>query len=95
MDVADPAVGSFQEIDADVYTVPAVANGLILRVVSASTQISGLRHGDSTDTWTPDVGGGTHIQAAIGINDSNVWDEYIEHPAVDVTIAAYTITIAN
>ena len=77
--VADPATGSFQEIDADTYPVPAVANGLILRVTSTGDdRISGIRHGDSTDTWTPDVGGGTHIQAAIGINDSNVWDEYIE-----------------
>ena len=32
--VADPATGSFQEIDADTYSVPAVANGLILRVTS-------------------------------------------------------------
>lgn len=94
--VSDPATGSFQEIDADTYAVPAVANGLILRVTSASNdRISGLRHGDSTDTWTPDVGGDTHIQAAIGINDSNVWDEYIEDAEVDVTIAAYTRTITN
>ena len=94
--VVDPATGSFQEIDADSYTVPAIATGLILRVVSTDADyISGLRHGDSTDSWTPDVGGGTHIQAAIGINDSNVWDEYIEYADVDVTIAAYTITIAN
>ena len=96
LNVADPATGSFQEIDADGYAVPTVANGLILRVVSTdSDYISGLRHGDSTDSWTPDVGGGTHIQAAIGINDSNVWDEYIQHADVDVTIAAYTRTIAN
>ena len=94
--VVDPATGSFQELDADSYTVPAIATGLILRVVSTDADyISGLRHGDSTDSWTPDVGGGTHIQAAIGINDDNVWDEYIEDAAVDVTIAAYTITIAN
>ena len=94
--VADPATGSFQEIDADTYSVPAVANGLILRVTSTGDdRISGIRRGDSTDTWTPDVGGGTHIQAAIGINDSNVWDEYIEDAEVDVTIAAYTRTVAN
>jgi len=94
--VADPATGSFQEIDADDYGVPAAANGLILRVVSiGGDEISGLRHGDSTDSWTPDVGGGTHIQAGIGINESNVWDEYIEDTDVDVTIAAYTITIPN
>ena len=94
--VADPANGSFQEIDADTYSVPAVANGLILRVTSTGdARISGIRRGDSTDTWTPDVGGGTHIQAAIGINDSNVWDEYIEDAEVDVTIAAYTRNVAN
>ena len=97
VDVADPATGPpFQELDADDYAVPAVANGLIFRVVSTGRdEISGLRHGDSTDAWTPDVGGDTHIQAAIGINDSNVWDEYIGDTDVDVTIAAYTITIAN
>ena len=96
LSVSDPATGSFQELDADTYTVPAVANGLILRVVSASNdRISGLRHGDSTDAWTPDIGGGTHIQAAIGINDDNVWDEYIENSEVDVSIAAYTRTVAN
>jgi len=94
--VSDPVTGSFQEIDADSYSVPAVANGLILRITSTGDdRISGLRHGDSTDTWTPDVGGGTHIHAAIGINDSNVWDEYIEDAEVDVTIAAYTRTVAN
>jgi len=40
-------------------------------------------------------GWGTHIQTAIGISDSNVWDEYIEDVEVDVTIAAYTRTVAN
>ena len=93
--VTDPAIGSFEELDADDYTVPAVANGLILRMVSSSSQIAALRHGDSTDSWTPEVASDTHIQAAIGINDSNVWDEYIESNDVDVTIAGYTITIAN
>ena len=94
--VTDPATGSFQAIDADTYAVPAVADGLILRVVRTDADyISGLRHGDSTDAWAPDVGTGTHIQAAIGINDSNAWDEYIGHADVDVTIAAYTRTITN
>ena len=94
--VLDPTPGSFEEIDAKSYTVPAIANGLILRVVSTSGDFrSGLKHGDSDDTWAPDVGGGTHIQAAIGINDDNVWLEHIEDADVDVTIAAYTITIAN
>lgn len=95
--VTDPATGSFQAIDADTYAVPAVANGLILSIEESggNDTITNVRHGDSTDAWTPDVGSDTHIQAAIGINDSNVWDEYIEDTAIDVTIAAYTRTIAN
>ena len=94
--VSDPATGSFQEIDADTYSVPAIANGLFLRVVSTGTsQISALRHGASTDDWTPDIGGGNHIHAAVGINDNNVWDEHIGAAAVDVSIAAYTRTISN
>jgi archaellum component FlaG (FlaF/FlaG flagellin family) len=94
--VSDPATGSFQEIDADSYSVPAIANGLILRVVGTGTNlISALRHGDSTDDWTPDIGGGNHIHAAVGINDDNMWDEYIEGTSIDVSIAAYIRTISN
>ena len=96
--VSDPATGSFGVLDADIYSVPEVANGLILRIENtdgANDKIANVRHGDSTDGWTPDVGGGTHIQVAVGINDSNVWDEYIENSVIDVTIAAYTRTITN
>ena len=95
--VADPAAGSWQEMDADSYTVPAVANGLILRIAETggNDRFANVRHGDSTDTWTLDVGNDTHIQAAVGISDSNVWDENIGHADIDVTIAAYTITSAN
>lgn len=94
--VSDPATGSFQEIDADTYSVPAIANGLILRVVSTGTNLkSAFRQGDSTDDWTPDIRGGNHIHAAVGINDDNMWDEYIEGTSVDVSIVAYTRTISN
>jgi hypothetical protein len=95
--VTDPATGSFEAIDADTYSVPAVANGLILSIEESggTDRIANVRHGDSTDAWTPDVGSDTHIQAAIGINDDNVWDEYIEDGDIDVSIAAYTRTIAN
>ena len=37
--VSDPVTGSFQEIDADTYSVPAVANGLILRIENSDTRV--------------------------------------------------------
>ena len=95
--VTDPATGSWQELDADTYTVPAVANGLILRIAETGSvdTIANVRHGDSTDAWTPDVGEVTHIQAAVGIDEDNLWDVYIGTTDIDVTIAAYTRTVAN
>ena len=50
-----------------------------------------FRHGDSTDDWgTGEVSKGTHVQAAVGINGSNVWDTYMANTRTDVYIAAYT-----
>ena len=99
--VTDPAILGWtappNDMDADDYTVPAVANGLIFRIENndSSDRIASIRHGGSGDLWTPDVGGGTHIQAAIGISDDNVWDEFIEDTDLEFYIAAYTRTVAN
>ena len=95
--VTDPTAGSWQEIDADTYSVPTTANGLIFWVNNggASDRKAGLRHGDSTDDWNADVGGRTHLQAATGIRSDNVWDEYLEHANLDVYIAAYTVPLTN
>ena len=49
-----------------------------------------VRHGASTDDWNGDIGADTHFQAAIGLRDDNVWDEYMENTCVDLFIAAYT-----
>ena len=97
VDVTDPTPGSFQELDADDYAVPAAANGLIFRVENrgGGTEKAGFRHGDSTDDREGGIGGGVHLQAGTGIRADNVWDEYIGHTDLDVTIAAYTRPIAN
>ena len=88
-----PTTGSWQELDADAHGVPAEANGLVLLVemgTDAGDRRLSFRHGDSTDDWNGDIGSGTHFQAAVGINDANVWDEYMEHTSASVDIAAYT-----
>ena len=88
-----PSVGSWQELDADTHSVPAEATGLIF-LVEMDTDLGdgkvGLRHGDSTRDYNSDVGSGTHLQAGIGINSSNVWDEYLELTSASVLIAGYT-----
>ncbi|MBQ10973.1 MAG: hypothetical protein CMJ45_05425 [Planctomyces sp.] len=94
--VADPSIGSWQAIEASDYNVPEAANGVFLCVESTGAdEISGFVHGDSTDTWTPDVGGDTHMMAGTGISADNLWDEYLEDTDVDVYIAAYTIPLTN
>ena len=90
---ADPSTGSWQEIDADDYGVPAAANGLILHYDGNKDDYIaiGFRHGDSTDDWNKNIFEDTHYQAAIGLRSSdNVWDEYLGHADLDVSIAAYT-----
>ena len=90
--VTDPTTGSWQEIDADTYSVPAAANGLIFRIDNSNSNRRkiGLRHGDSTDDWNADMGGITLLEAAAGLRDDNVWDEYMQATSVNVSIAAYT-----
>ena len=95
--VADPATGSWQPLDADDSAIPEAANGLFLRaaISSGTDRIAAIRHADSTDAWTPDVGRGTHMMAGTGISSDNIWDEYIENASVDVSIAAYTVPLTN
>ncbi|MFQ6029576.1 MAG: hypothetical protein ACE5Q6_19035 [Dehalococcoidia bacterium] len=96
--VSDPTTGSWQELDADDNSVSADANGLIFRAENTSSstdQRISLRHGDSTDDWNGNLSQGTHLQAAVGINSANVWDEFMEGggPAnadLAVDIAGYT-----
>ena len=63
MSVTNPPTGFWQTMDADDYGVLAAANGLIFRAFNSSGDPDddykiGLRHGDSTDDWNGDIGGG-------------------------------------
>lgn len=92
--VADPTAGSWQEIDADDYSVPTNANGVILRVEKEKK--TGFRHADSTDTWTGELEKDTYLQAGIGLSADNVWDENLEDIGkLEVFIVAYTIALAE
>ena len=94
--VADPTTGSWQEVDADDYNIPAAANGIFFRVGdSGSSTKAGFRHGDSTDDWNGDIEKETHLFAGTGINADNVWDEYLENSNLDVYIAAYTVPLTE
>ena len=95
--ITDPAIGSWQEVDADDYNIPVEANGLFIRIENrdGSDQIAGVRHGDSTDTWTPDVGNDTHLIAGTGINADNIWDEYMANTNLDFYISAYTVPLTE
>jgi len=67
--VADQAVGSWQEIDADDYGVPVEANGVFLRV--EKDKKAGFRHGNSTYSCTGKLEIDTHLQA-----DTGLWSAY-------------------
>ena len=96
--VTDPTTGSWQQIDADTYGVPAAANGLIFRMENTSLVLDqrlSVRHGDSTDNWNGNISQGTQLQAAVGINSANVWDEFmagllLPNGDLAVDIAAHT-----
>ena len=90
--VSDPSTNSWQELDADTYSIPAEANGLVFRAenTGSTDRKTGFRHADSVDDWNKDLGGGTHFQSAIGLKADNTWDEFMERTAINVTIAAYT-----
>jgi len=95
--VSDPTAGSWQEIDADTYTVPAEANGLFFRAgaLNAKDKKLGFRHGDSTDDWNGDLRSDVHLIAGTGIRADNVWDEFMEDTKAEVFIAAYTKALTN
>ena len=91
--VTDPLTGSWEELDADAYGIPEIANGLFLLAEMGTADGDrkiNFRHGDSDDDWNGDIGAGTHFQAGIGLRGDNVWDQYMEHVGTDVFIAAYT-----
>ena len=95
MSVTNPPTGFWQTMDADDYGVLAAANGLIFRAFNSSGDPGddykiGLRHGDSTDDWNGDIGGQTHFQAAVGLNNNNEWYMFVQSNAIDVWIAGYT-----
>ena len=92
--VSDPTTGSWQSIDADDYSIPSEANGLVLLAEMGTAEGDGklgFRRGGSSDDRNADIGSGTHFQAGVGIDDSNVWQEYMElDSSSDVFIAGYT-----
>lgn len=95
--ITDPALGSWQEFDADDYNIPAEANGLFIRIENTdkNEKIASIRHGDSTDAWTPVVGGDNHLLAATGIDSDNLWYEYMEDDKLNFYIAAYTVPLTE
>lgn len=90
--VADPPLDSWQTMDADDYAIPAAAGGLIMSVESDDYGIMTFRHGDGFDDWGPlstNVDGDTLVQAPVGLNLANEWEEYMEIAKMDVAIAAW------
>jgi len=94
--VADPTLGSWQQLDADTDVSPAVSSdavGLLFWVENTdagSDHRASFREGDSTDDWNGDMQRNTHLQAAVGINNANNWDEFLEDAALNVSVAGYT-----
>ena len=91
--VSDPTTGSWQQLDADDYSVDSGANGLILLLETTKGKLAGLRHADSTDDWDKKLEGNKHLQGAVGLNTANIWSEYIQGNEVNVFIAAHTLLI--
>ena len=90
--VTDPTTGSWQTRDADNYGVADEATGLFLSVYNSGsrTDIS-FQHGDSSDNYSVrKLNGNKGFQAAAGLNDANLWGEYMGTTSVDVYIAGYT-----
>ena len=92
--VTNPTAGSWLPIDADSYSIPSEANGLILLAEMTTDQGDGklgFRHADSVLDHDADIGSGTHFQAGVGISDTNEWDMYVElDSASSVFISGYT-----
>jgi len=94
--VADPSLGSWQQLDADTDVAPAVSSdavGLLFWVENSDTgndYRASFREGDSSDDWNSDIQQNTHLQAVVGINTANIWGEQLENAAVNVSVAGYT-----
>ncbi len=73
----DPVTGVWTSLDADAFGVDAVANGLLLHAEITNESDMGFRRGDSTDIWNMRLPASSHVQAAVGINSANLWDEYM------------------
>ena len=91
--VADPLLKLWEPIDADTYSVPAVANGLILYAHNAEGKDKnfGIRENGSTDDWDKKLVKRSHGQGGVGLDADNIWEEYLEKETIDVSIAAYTM----
>ena len=93
-DIAVADVGSpWTALDADSYSVPEEANGLVFFATidsDAQGKSAGFRHSDSTDAWNDRLVAHTSFQAATGISDANVWQQRQGSSNIDVFIAAYT-----
>lgn len=90
--VADVGNG-WTALDADSYSVPEEANGLVFFTSHPSApadKSAGFRHGDSTDAWDDQLSAHTSFQAATGISDANLWQQRQGTNNTDVFIAAYT-----
>ena len=94
--VADPTLGSWQQLDADTDVSPAVSSdavGLILWAENTDTGVdyrASFRQGGSSDDWNGDIQRNTHLQAAVGISNANTWDELLENGAINISVAGYT-----
>ena len=94
--VADPTLGSWQQLDADIDVAPAVSADAVGLLFWAENTDAGadhrasVREGGSTDDWNGDIQRDTHLQAVVGINSANTWDEFLEDGSVNVSVAGYT-----
>jgi len=86
----DTVTGVWSTLDADTFGVDTVANGLFLHAEVANESDMGFRHGNSTDDWNKRLPAGSHVQAAVGLNDANLWYQHMGDQTTNVFIAAYT-----
>ena len=86
----NPGTGIWSSLDADTFGVDAAANGLLLHVEMTNESDISFRHPDSTDNLVKKLPAGSHVQAAVGLNTGNLWEERLEDPLTIISIAAYT-----
>ncbi|MBT4073134.1 MAG: hypothetical protein HOE75_05585 [Chloroflexi bacterium] len=91
--VTDPTLNTWEDIDADTYSVPSGANGLILHAQNnRNNKVDfGIRKNGSTDDLDKQLPAQGHMQGGVGIDSDNIWEEYIDRTDTDVSIAAYTV----